>query len=127
MILVDSCMYIDWMRAGENPVQRLQPHHSNLVSCGIVHLEVLRGITTPRVKAYLTDFFTLLPQVSLSANLLARIFHTLAGLTALGRDSVVRSRAKGTLRCAAALPKRCGGIFSVPARLDRRCSLQNRA
>ena len=72
MILVDSCIYIEWMRAGENPVHRLQPHHASLVSCGVVHLEVLRGITTPRVKAYLTDFFNLLPQVSLSANLLEK-------------------------------------------------------
>ena len=48
MMLVDSCTYIDWMREGVNPVKRLQTHRANLVTCDIVQLEVLRGVTDPK-------------------------------------------------------------------------------
>ena len=70
MILVDSCIYIDWMRAGVNPVKRLHAHQSDLISCSIVHLEVLRGVTDPGVKAYMADYFSLLREVPLSAALI---------------------------------------------------------
>ena len=70
MILVDSCIYIDWMRQGVNPVKRLHAHQSELVSCSLIHLEVLRGITAPRIKSYLTDFFSTLRQVPLSPALM---------------------------------------------------------
>ncbi len=70
MILVDSCIYINWMREGVNPVERLHPHQTDLVSCSIVHLEVLRGVTDKKIKNYLADYFSLLPQVPLSADLM---------------------------------------------------------
>ena len=66
MMLVDSCIYIGWMRAGMNPVKQLNMHRLNLISCSIVHLEVLRGVTDLRIKSYLAEFFSTLPQVSLS-------------------------------------------------------------
>ncbi len=53
MILVDSCIYINWMREGVIPVKRLHPHQTDLVSCSIVHLEVLRGVTDKKIKNYL--------------------------------------------------------------------------
>ena len=44
--LVDSTVYIDWMRAGLNPVRMLAPwlRSGALAGCGIVRAEVLRGM-----------------------------------------------------------------------------------
>lgn len=70
MILVDSCIYIVLMRQGVNPVKRLHARHAELVSCAIVHLEVLRGVVDPKIKAYLGEFFETVPQVPLSPSLM---------------------------------------------------------
>ncbi|MCP5487235.1 MAG: PIN domain-containing protein [Verrucomicrobia bacterium] len=70
MIMIDSCMYIDWMKQGINPVERLAPRHTEMISCGIIDLEVIRGITHPAVKQYLIDYFDILPQVPLSNGIL---------------------------------------------------------
>ncbi len=63
-------MYIDWMKQGINPVERLAPRHAELISCGIIHLEVIRGITKTVVKEYLIKYFDILPQVPLSNGIL---------------------------------------------------------
>jgi predicted nucleic acid-binding protein len=64
--LVDSCMYIGWMRDRLNPVKLLQEHHPKLVSCGIIHIEVLRGVVNPRIRSYMAAFFDTLPAIPLS-------------------------------------------------------------
>jgi predicted nucleic acid-binding protein len=66
MKLVDSCIYIGWMRAGTNPVKQLHTQRRELISCDIVHMEILRGVTDLKIKAYLAEFFSTLPLVPLS-------------------------------------------------------------
>ena len=66
MKLVDSCIYIGWMRAGTNPVKQLHSQRAELISCDIIHMEVLRGVTDLKIKSYLAEFFSTLPRVSLS-------------------------------------------------------------
>lgn len=72
MILVDSTKYISWMRRGQSPIVLLAPllKAGSLVSCGIIRLEVLRGVIKPKPKAELTDFFDLLPDIPLAPALL---------------------------------------------------------
>jgi predicted nucleic acid-binding protein len=72
MILVDSTKYISWMRAGRNPAVLLAPQvqSGTLVSCGIIRIEVLRGIIKPAAKAELAELFDLIPEVALTGVLL---------------------------------------------------------
>jgi predicted nucleic acid-binding protein len=72
MILVDSSKYISWMRAGRNPLTLLAAHAQagDLVSCGIVRIEVLRGVVKPNVKEQLSEFFQIVPEVGLTPALL---------------------------------------------------------
>lgn len=74
MILVDSTKYITWMRGGKSPVALLAPQlkSGQLVSCGIVRLEVLRGVIQPRVKDELAEFFDLVTSVPLDARVVER-------------------------------------------------------
>lgn len=58
-ILVDSNIYIGLLRRGHDPVSVLFEHYetTNLVTCGIIRLEVLRGVrmqkTWDRVSAFM--------------------------------------------------------------------------
>jgi len=72
MILVDSSKYISWMRAGRNPLVLLAAHAQagDLVSCGIVRIEVIRGVIKPNVKDQLTEFFQIVPEIALTPALL---------------------------------------------------------
>lgn len=72
MIFVDSTKYISWMRQGRNPVALLAPAVSagELISCGIIRIEVIRGVLKPKVKAELNCFFDLVPEIPLSSVLL---------------------------------------------------------
>jgi predicted nucleic acid-binding protein len=72
MILVDSTKYITWMRQGRNPVALLATSVTTgeLMSCGIVRIEVLRGVIKPKAKAELTRFFDIVPEIPLAAALL---------------------------------------------------------
>jgi predicted nucleic acid-binding protein len=69
MWLVDSCLFIDWMRAGRNPLLILRPFvlAGQVVSCGVVRLEVVRGTVKPSLKTELSDLFDVLPEVPLTA------------------------------------------------------------
>lgn len=53
MILVDSTKYISWMRQGRNPVALLATSLTagELLTCGIVRIEVPRGVIKPKAKA----------------------------------------------------------------------------
>jgi len=50
-VLVDSCWYIEHMRAGRLPLRELQPiaFSRDIATCGIVRAEVARGIRDPAV------------------------------------------------------------------------------
>lgn len=64
-ILVDSSVYIRLMRQRLDPVAVLFEHYDtvNLVTCGIVRLEVLRGVRLPRAKRRLEEFMNLMQYV----------------------------------------------------------------
>jgi predicted nucleic acid-binding protein len=72
MILVDSTKYITWMRQGRNPVALLATSVTTgeLMSCGIVRIEVLRGVIKSKAKAELTRFFDIVPEIPLTSALL---------------------------------------------------------
>jgi predicted nucleic acid-binding protein len=65
VILVDSATYIDLMRAGHDPRQVLLPFMmaGELYNCGIVRVEVLRGIRQPSELADMEEFFNIVPEV----------------------------------------------------------------
>jgi predicted nucleic acid-binding protein len=50
MMLVDSTLYISWLRARQDPQRLLEPwlRASQVCCCGIVQVEVLRGIVDAR-------------------------------------------------------------------------------
>lgn len=60
------------MRQGRNPVALLAATFATgeLLSCGIVRIEVLRGVIKPKVKAELNHFFDIVPEIPLAAGLL---------------------------------------------------------
>lgn len=72
MILIDSTKYISWMRQGRNPVALLAVSLTagELLTCGIVRIEVLRGVIKPKAKTELTRFFDIVPEIPLTASLL---------------------------------------------------------
>lgn len=72
MILVDSSKYISWMRSGRNPITlvAVPVQAGELVSCGIIRIEVLRGVVKSNVKEQLAEFFRIVPEVALSPALL---------------------------------------------------------
>lgn len=65
-ILVDSSVYIRLMRRRLDPVAVLFEHYDtvNLVTCGMVRLEVMRGMREPRAAERLEDFFAIMQYVS---------------------------------------------------------------
>lgn len=72
MILIDSTKYISWMRQGRNPVALLATSLTagELLTCGIVRIEVLRGVIKPKAKTELTRFFDIVPEIPLTSVLL---------------------------------------------------------
>jgi predicted nucleic acid-binding protein len=64
-ILVDSSVYIRLMRQRLDPVAVLFEHYDtvNLVTCGMVRLEVMRGMREPRAAKRLEDFFAIMQYV----------------------------------------------------------------
>ncbi len=64
-ILVDSSIYIRLMRQRLDPVAVLFEHYDtvNLVTCGMVRLEVLRGMREPRAAKRLEDFMGIMQYV----------------------------------------------------------------
>ncbi len=63
--LIDSNVFIGLMRRGLDPAATLTQTVSltDLATCGMVRLEVLRGVKNPRVRDKLSDFFDVLQNV----------------------------------------------------------------
>ncbi|MGA2974336.1 MAG: PIN domain-containing protein [Spirochaetia bacterium] len=59
LLLVDSSIYIDLLRAGRNPADEFRSalETGALLTCGIVRLEVLRGIIDERIRAWMEGLF----------------------------------------------------------------------
>lgn len=64
-ILVDSNIYIGLMRRRLDPVVVLFEHFDsvNLITCGMVRLEVLRGVRIPALRKRLSDFMDVMQYV----------------------------------------------------------------
>jgi len=64
-ILVDSSVYIRLLRRRLDPAVALFEHYDtvNLVTCGMVRLEVLRGMREPRARARLEAFMAVMQYV----------------------------------------------------------------
>lgn len=64
-ILVDSNVYIGLLRRRVDPVAALFEHFDtvNLITCGMVRLEVLRGIRVPRLRRRLAEFMDVMQYV----------------------------------------------------------------
>ncbi len=62
MILIDSCIFIEHLRAGRDPAQVFAPYAQthDLATCGVVRCEVLRGMRTPKAQAALAAYFSCL-------------------------------------------------------------------
>jgi predicted nucleic acid-binding protein len=63
--LIDSSIYINWLRRKQSPALLLQSHArtGDVFTCGIVRAEVLRGVTSLAAKEDLSGFFDLLPEI----------------------------------------------------------------
>ena len=70
-IIVDSAVYIDRLRAGHDIRQELMPYLANgmLFNCGVVRGEVIRGFKNMRMKAEMTAFFNIIPEVPTNAKM----------------------------------------------------------
>jgi predicted nucleic acid-binding protein len=68
-ILVDTNVYIDLMKYGRDPVSILGEWvgSSELVTCGMVRLEVLRGLKNPRVRQRISSFMDIMINVRTDA------------------------------------------------------------
>ncbi|HYR57923.1 MAG TPA: PIN domain-containing protein [Chthoniobacteraceae bacterium] len=64
-VLVDSCVFITLLKRGLDPALELLKHTDleDLMTCGMVRMEVLRGLKIPRIKARLTEFFNVMQNV----------------------------------------------------------------
>ncbi len=65
-VLIDSNVYIDLLRAGRDPGEAIYARYAetDVVTCGIVRLEVLRGIRAERMKSWMEEVFSLMQQVA---------------------------------------------------------------
>ncbi|HMP76951.1 MAG TPA: PIN domain-containing protein [Kiritimatiellia bacterium] len=72
MLLVDSNVYIDWLRKRELPEQHLRRWiiAGEAAICGIIRIEVLRGIIAPGVKMRMQSVFDAMIDVPTSNHLL---------------------------------------------------------
>jgi predicted nucleic acid-binding protein len=71
MILVDSSIYIDWLRRRTEPHLHLEPwiRSGRICICGPVRVEVLRGVIDPRQRDRVAEFFDLLDDVPITHQL----------------------------------------------------------
>ena len=87
MILVDSSIYIDWLRERVNVHRRLESwlRSGRLLGCGVVRAEVLRGIADQRQRDRVAEFFRLFPEVPTDGTLWGDVVETALDLDRRGR------------------------------------------
>jgi predicted nucleic acid-binding protein len=64
-MLVDSTIYIDLLRRGEDIIYLFKPSllSGQLFVCGVIRMEVLRGIRSREMRDELSDLFDLMTEV----------------------------------------------------------------
>ncbi len=67
MILIDSCIYIRWLRDRADIFSELGDHlrRGDLATCGVVRAEVLRGVVSVPVRERLELLFSTMHEVAL--------------------------------------------------------------
>lgn len=58
--LVDSNVFISLLRRGDDPLRWLEPRLDDIYTCGMVRLEVLRGVKSPQQRDEIGGFFNVL-------------------------------------------------------------------
>jgi predicted nucleic acid-binding protein len=71
VVLVDSSVFIRLLREGRDPARELveRAGETDLAICGMVRMEVLRGMKLPKAKRALEDFFDVMRSVPSDARL----------------------------------------------------------
>ncbi len=71
MFLVDSSLYIDLLRAKRDPVEVLRPWllHDEILCCGVIRCEVLRGIVSKKMHRRIRELFDALSPIEIDATM----------------------------------------------------------
>ena len=74
-MLIDSTIYIDLLRHGEDIPFVLRPFllSGQLFICGVIRAEVLRGIRTIEMRKELSDLFDLMAEVPTDARIWGKV------------------------------------------------------
>jgi predicted nucleic acid-binding protein len=64
MLLIDSTIYVDWLRRRVEPQEIIEPwiRARELAICGVIRAEVIRGVIDPRQKTRITELFDVLEE-----------------------------------------------------------------
>jgi predicted nucleic acid-binding protein len=75
MWMVDSTLFIDWMRRRRNPTAILRPYVllGRIATCGVIRVEVLRGMVKPAAKAETENLLGALIDIPFAAPVWNRI------------------------------------------------------
>ena len=65
LVLVDSCIYITLSKRGFDPAVEIMDRLAltDIVTCGMVRFEVVRGIALPKARKYVESFFDVMQNV----------------------------------------------------------------
>lgn len=87
IILVDSSIFIDWLRKRSDFHQRLVGwlKAGRLIGCGVVRAEVLRGIVNRKQRDRIAEFFRLVPEIPTDESLWMDVSETAWTLDRRGR------------------------------------------
>ncbi|HEY9595286.1 MAG TPA: PIN domain-containing protein [Spirochaetia bacterium] len=87
MFLVDSTLYIDLLRAKRDPVEVLRPWllHEEIICCGVIRCEVLRGIVNKRVHERMCELFDALGPIDIDAPMWEETAHLAWALDRRGK------------------------------------------
>lgn len=71
MILVDSTLYIEWLRTRKDFHILLKPwlRSDQIRICGIIRVEVVRGILAADQRKRVEEFFDLIPEIRIDESL----------------------------------------------------------
>ena len=71
MWMIDTLVIIDWMKKRQSPTRLMEPfiRAGRLVSCGVIRVEVLRGIVKPEARTEIEALFDLIPEIPVTREL----------------------------------------------------------
>jgi len=71
VLLVDSTLYVDLLRARRDPVEALRPWllREEILCCAVIRCEVLRGVVNKKVHERMRDLFDSLSSVDIDTSL----------------------------------------------------------